>query len=183
MIKWLKDQIEAFEWLKSWFKKKSTKNILIILGILLTALLWWDTHRYSKILKSVDKIYLEVLSNMQELNSIISTEKDLAQINHSKYKFLLNAYDNDFTTNKQHLDQQLNNFYTNLQKIEVFKKSDEFGVIVNQGKYIKDKFNYYFGCKDYFDYIEDWKKRPRVVSGQTVVLRFYPKNYLRYKFR
>jgi len=183
MIKWLQEQIAALEWLKAWLSKKSTKQIIIILAILLCGLFWWDTLKYADVWKEADKIYPEVLANIQELNLIISTEKDFSNINHSKYKFLVDAYEKDFSTNKQHLDKQLSNFYINLRKIEVFKTKDDFENIVAQGNYVKDYFNYYFGCKDYFDYIENQKNKPRAVSAEIVVLRFYLKNYLRYRFR
>ncbi len=183
MIEWLRKQIESLEWIKSWVKKNPVKNTLIILAILLVFFLYWDISQYSKISNQTDKIYIEILANMQELNTIISTEKDLSNIDYSKYEFITGAYNDVFTTNKKRLDRQVYNFYTNIKRVKVFTKKEEFEHMINQGNDIKMQLNYYFGCKDYFDYIEDWKKRPRVASEDSVVVRFSLIRYLRYKFR
>ena len=182
MLKWLKDEIESFEWLKKWFRKKSFKDILKLICIIFFAFFWWDTYQYSKVWKVADNIYPEVLSNVEELHLMISNERDWTGIDFSKYKFLNEAYTQDFTTNKKELDRQLRNFYTGLKKVSLLTGKQDFDVLTSQGEYILNKFNYYFGCKDFFDFMERERMKPRVTSADTTVPRFYMVNYLRYKF-
>ncbi len=64
---------------------------------------------------------------------------------------------------KQKLDRQLRNFYIGLEKIIVLREQEDFETPIGQGEDIINKFNYYFGCKDFFDFMEIEKNKPRVI--------------------
>lgn len=182
IFKWLKEEIEAILWFKKGFKKQPFKNTLRCVLIVVCICVVIDLGNYGKTSRKADKIYPELLSNVRELSLILEKEEKLENIDYAKYKFLFTAYDKGFTTQKKDLNKTLNDFYTNLRKIDVLKTKRDFDIIIGQGNNILAKFSDYFGCKDYFDYIEKQQDRPRAASESTVGVRFNFMRYIKYKF-
>ena len=150
---------------------KKPLSILIYGIVLVLSIFGYYYHSYSTIKAQVDKIWIEVLANTRELDEIISKEKDLTNIDYSNYKFLVEAYSDDFTTKIDKLDTNLGNFYTNLRKIEVFKKKADFDRTIHHGNTLKNGLRYYFRCEDYDNSIRNRKgrkERSRAISGSQV---------------
>lgn len=169
MLKYIKEQIDAFRELrkKKYFGSTFT-TIIIVLFCLAVFSVFSNLKDYGKKQQIAFLIYPEILSNLEGVdkkgNNFVQTD----------YRSFYKAF------NILKIDGQLKNFYTNLERFDGNLSREDLLLIKEQGEEVKRLLNYYFGCRDFFEYTEAQSKRIRVISEDTGVAPFNPVCYWRF---
>lgn len=125
--------------------------------------------------KVAQSIYIEVLSNIKEVNKCISTIENNNKINYTSIKFDTSEYDKNYKPgffNNRNLDQQLVNFYKGIKKINPSFVLADFLRVKEHGSQSLEALSEIGGLEDYDKSVTvSWTNKvnipPNVVSADS----------------
>ena len=190
---WLRKEVEGYEWIKNWIKKRKFRALRVGLVLVCAAgslFLCKDYSQYVQVKEVAIKIYPEILANVKEIEkhltpSYVTSALDnpKGSFKNQKNAFSFEIYDKYYSSfRKAEVDAQVQNFYINLKRnrLEVF--NEDYSGLREQGRFILDKLSFYFGCRDAFAH-DDSKRHLNIVSQDVNIPTNNIRFYFRYKFK